>query len=417
LHSGAGRGARALHEALLCEGVHSHVLGRVESDLPPEFNATPVSLRHRLPVSLANRWYRWSLRRRYGAGLENFHPVSYGLGLHRFPAYRAADIVHIQWANASTFGPAFWRALKHEPRPIIWTLRDMWPLTGGCHVAGDCELYTTGCGRCPQLGGDHEEQVTALDLAFKAAHIGGNVTFVAISHHIAQKARRSITSKKSDIRVIHNSVMLDRFAALCRDKARAALGLPSDQFIVSTGALNLSDRLKGAQVLGGLLNTYRNDPHVHWAIFGQHIEKLAHPVPKNCTFFGPINDDVRLNRIYAAADVFVMPSLQESFGKVTVEAMASGTPVIAFRDTPAEEIIAEGETGWLVPHGDVEAFAAALARARAAGRDVLARMGRTARDQVTARFSAGVIAAKHIELYRELLSRSRPVAFSADQRG
>jgi glycosyltransferase involved in cell wall biosynthesis len=403
LNSGAGRGARAVHEALLKAGVHSRILGRVEPDLPETLRARSIPLLQRLPVSIKNRFYKRNLMRRFGRVPTNFHPVSHGLRLHNSPEYRTADIIHIQWAHAPTLGPAFWRAVRCEKRPVIWTLRDMWPFTGGCHYSGTCEKYASGCGQCPLLGGC-DERITSDDLAFKAEHYGPRSVFVAISDTIAEQARKSTALGGRDVRVIPNSVQMSQFRAIDKAQARAALGLPAEKFVIGTGALNLADPRKGADVMRHLLNAYRDDKNVHWCLFGNGLAELVDPPPENCTGFGLIRDDAVLNQMYSASDVFVMPSLQESFGKVTVEAMACGTPVIGFFKTPAEEIIRHGQTGWLVRHGDAEAVVAAIETARALPVPSLQNLGMSARDTVIDRYSPEAVAHLHISLYESLLS-------------
>ncbi len=404
LNSGAGKAVLALHEQMLAMGVDSHVVGRIESGLPKHLNAHPATLLEKLRPGLANRFYLWRLRSRYKVDLHNFHPVSYGLPVFRSEPYLSADIIHIQFAAASTLGPDFWRALKYERRPVVWTLRDMWTFTGGCHFSGDCDRYTEGCGVCPQLGGASDEMVTARDLAFKATHIGATTTFVASSKSTADQARASRVLNGRDIRLLPNAVMLGQFDELSKTDARAALGLPADKMVVAAGSVNLADPRKGSATLKALLEKYREDDTVHWAIFGRGLDALIDKVPDNCTFFGLTSDPQKLNRIYAAADVFLMPSLQETFGKTTVESMASGTPVIGYRETPAEEIAVEGETGWLVPHGDIERFAATLAGAIAQGREALAAMGRRASQNVRARFDLQMVASAHLALYEDRLS-------------
>ncbi|RWL22674.1 MAG: glycosyltransferase [Mesorhizobium sp.] len=405
LHSGAGRGIRALHEALLGRGIDTRIIGRVESDLPSHLKAEASSFLARLPVSLRNRLKRWQIKRRFGPLPINFQPITHGLNLHKWPTYREADLIHIQFAGATTIGPPLWRALKAETRPVVWTLRDMWPFTGGCHFSGQCERFSSGCGCCPELGGALDEGITPHDLAFKAAHIGKNITFVAISDSIAERARSSAVLKDRDIRVIPNSVMLDRFQPIAKAEARAALGLPNDRIVMAAGALNLANPRKGSATLAALFEAYRGDQRVHFAIFGQNLEQLVSPVPENFTQFGLLDDDVKLNRIYAAADLYLMPSLQESFGKVTVEAMASGTPVIAYDGTPAVDMVRNGETGWLVPNGDRAGFLDAVRQACALPNGALAEMGKRARADVVENFSLASVAERHIELYRERLGQ------------
>lgn len=407
LQSGAGRAIRGLHENLLSKGIESHILGRIESDLPKELNSHPVPLWRKLPVSLGNRFVRWRLKRRYqSSSLHNFHPVAFGLNLHRSKIYREADLIHVQFAGATTLGPPLWKALKNECRPVIWTLRDMWTFTGGCHFSADCQKYHASCGSCPQLGSVDEEKQTSKDLAFKKASIGSTTTFVAISRIIAEQARQSSVLHGREIRVIPNTVMLDRFENIEKKVARQALGLPENKLILSAGALNLADPRKGSEAMTKLLEAFRNNPNVHWAIFGRGLEKLVDPIPGNCTYFGLLEDDVTLNRIYSASDVFLMPSLQESFGKTTVEAMASGTPVIAFDNTPAAEMIRGGETGWLVPHGNSSEYLTRTEEAIALGSKVLASMGREACEYANAEFSLDQITQQYVSLYDEKLKSS-----------
>ncbi|TIM37323.1 MAG: glycosyltransferase [Mesorhizobium sp.] len=289
---------------------------------------------------------------------------------------------------------------------MVWTLRDMWPFTGGCHFSGSCEKYASGCGQCQLLGGG-DERITSDDVAFKAEHYGPQSVFVAISGTIAAQARQSTVLRERDIRVIPNSVQMSQLRAMDKAQARSALGVPANKFVIASGALNLADPRKGADIMRHLLNVYRDDKNVHWCLFGNGVAELVDPVPENCTSLGLIRDDVVLNQIYSAADVFVMPSLQESFGKVTVEAMACGTPVIGLLKTPAEEIISHGQTGWLVKHGDADAVAAAVETARALPVPLLRNFGVSARAAVIDRYSPEAIAHRYIDLYESLLSSNQ----------
>lgn len=407
VQSGAGRGALALHEGLLAANIDSHLVGRLEHDLPANLRGYPVNWLSRARVSILQRIYGWHLKKRYGRWPSDFMPVSVGLDMHTLAAYQNADIIHVQWVNARSAGPGFWRALSRERRPVVWTLRDMWPFTGGCHTSMDCERYQTGCGRCPLLEGPSEDTITAADAAFKARHLNSSMTFIAISRHTADLAKKSMVLRGHDIRTIPNSLLLQNFKVIDKTKARRELGLPEDMFIFATGATTLSHIRKGSVVLRELLKATAQDASCHWAIFGRDAEGVLSPIPENCTEFGMVGRDSILNQIYAAADVFVMPSLYETFGQVTGEAMASGTAVIAFDDTPAMELIDPDETGHLVPHGDTSAFVAQLNETRLLGRQKLYEMGLNARRKVLARFDLDAIIAQHIALYQELLQSVR----------
>lgn len=401
--SGAGRGAVALDQALRELKVESRYLGRLDPVLPPGMVGERTPFLQEMMTRFANRLYLGNLRRRYGRPEVLFHPVSYGAAPHRHPLFDWADIIHVQWSVAAGFGTRFWRDLGRRRRPTVFTLRDQWLFTGGCHFAGNCRAYENDCRACPMLGGV-AQTLTSRDLAFKARVLTDATCFVAISRRIADEARRSRVLGSADIRLIPNSVAVDAFRPIDRAEARRRLGLPADAFIAATGALYLSETRKGARVMAAAMARLGSADRLHWAVFGAD----PYPLPANASYFGQLANDAQMNLIYAAADVFVMPSLQESFGKTTAEALAAGTPVIAFADTPAEEIISDGESGWLVQHGDAEALATTITAAARIDCQRLVEMGRIGRRHVLRTFAPAVVARAHLALYEELVARRQP---------
>lgn len=107
---------------------------------------------------------------------------------------------------------------------------------------------------------------------------------------------------------------------------------------------------------------------------------------------------------FLAASLVVAPSTQaESFGRTVVEAQAMGRPVLASAIGAHAETVIDGETGWLVPAGDVDAWAAALTRALATPTARLASMGQAARQRATRLYSLPAMYAATFEVYRQLL--------------
>ncbi|MER8500406.1 glycosyltransferase [Mesorhizobium sp. M0204] len=225
------------------------------------------------------------------------------------------------------------------------------------------------------------------------------MAFIAISEDVAKKAQFSTALAKYKISVIANSIPVSKLVVLDKQKSRATLGLDKSRFVIGIGAIDLSDPRKGGDIIPRLLKEFPEGSGVQWAIFGGNFLHKG----DNARYFGMIKDYGQLNLIYSAADLFVMPSLHETFGKTTAEAMASGTPVVAFANTPAQEIIEECVTGWTVPHNDVEALIAKIRNAMAMARGELKEMGIRGREVVAKRYSPDVAALKHIELYRDLL--------------
>jgi glycosyltransferase involved in cell wall biosynthesis len=122
--------------------------------------------------------------------------------------------------------------------------------------------------------------------------------------------------------------------------------------------------------------------------------------------WGVIDDMNKLAAIYAAADIFVMPSLEENLANVMLEAMACATPVLGFAAGGTPDVIQDGVTGFLAPVSATEQFAARLLEL-AFNRSLRERMGKNCRALIEQRFKLGDQAANYMELFRDLLEEKR----------
>ncbi len=175
------------------------------------------------------------------------------------------------------------------------------------------------------------------------------------------------------IEVIPFGVELEPFlsAPLTKAEARAALDLPPDACII--GTLGRLDPKKGQDLVVRALQSLDADVHVLLmgnATLDEGGDSYTRQLRTLITEAGlearvhlrPHNDDVI--RFYRAIDIFAMPSHGETFGMVTVEAMAAGVPVIGTDKDGTREILGEGQFGWLFPKEDVAAFCRQVAAAR-----------------------------------------------------
>lgn len=135
LGSGAGRAVQALHTELIRSGIDTRIIGRVEKHSPRDPRITPISLGQNFRSGVGNRLSQIWMRQMHGSRDPRFHPLSHGLSLHRLSQYHQPNLLHLQWVGAATLGHTLLRALATERRPIVWTLRDVWPFAGGCHFA------------------------------------------------------------------------------------------------------------------------------------------------------------------------------------------------------------------------------------------------------------------------------------------
>ena len=239
---GAANAMSRLHEALQRRGVDSRLLVRngSVSGHPDETVATRGDADELFPA------VRDAVVRQYvelnRTGISNTHFSLHvdGADLSRVPLVAASDIVHLHW-TASFQTAADVRAL-FDAKPVVWTLHDLEPLTGGCHFPAGCEGYTGDCAGCPQLLRD-PFQVTATTLRDKTTLWAGcRPTFVAPSRYMADRARRSAVVQRADASIVHipHGIDVEAFRPRSKAAARQALGVPVDGLYVLCGSNHAS---------------------------------------------------------------------------------------------------------------------------------------------------------------------------------
>ncbi|WP_420420234.1 glycosyltransferase [Pacificispira sp.] len=408
IRGGAARGAYFLHRKLEEIGVDSRMLvGRKYSDsdrvIQLEGALAPISERIRGKLDqLPLRRYRKTGESYWTTGWQPRR-------LRRILAQIRPDIVHLQWTGGG-FLPV--EAVEDIDVPVVWTMRDMWPFTGGCHYTSGCSRYAVGCGRCPQLRSDDPEDLSHGIARRKARALQrSNLWLVPISDWLADRARESrvLTDglfAEERIKVIPNGIDTGQFYPIDRAVARRQMGLPGEGRYILFSALNaLSDERKGFAHLVAALNQLRSSgegraPELLIAgdVPPDRLPKLDVPV----RFLGTIDDNDRLRLAYAAADVVVAPSLQEAFGKVHVEAMACGTPVVAYASGGPKEIVVHRETGYLARPFEEADLAAGIdwcIDAARNGQDLASAARHRARDN----YDTAVIASRYLNLYDHIL--------------
>jgi glycosyltransferase involved in cell wall biosynthesis len=260
------------------------------------------------------------------------------------------------------------------------------------------------CGLCPQLGSDSKHDLSARQWRRKRRWPTGRLTIIAPSRWIAGLAAESALFQKSDIRHIRTGVDLTLFKPCSKEEARQRLGLPLDRRLVLFGANNaVGNERKGFSHLIDALEALAGDdrlPDVDLVLFGSDLEPdLPLDIPRHV--MGVIDDEAKMALLYGAADLFVTPSLEENLPNTVIEAMASGTPAVAFDVGGTGELIEHGVTGCLATAGDSKDLARGLS---AVLKETLVdgAMGRRARDAMVATHDQRMIAKRYSDLYNEI---------------
>jgi len=413
--SGAARGSLWLHEALMRRNVDSMMMvgqkaGDDDSIHPLPGRAARFASRVRMRLdALPLRAYRQTEESFWSVG---WLPARFD----RLVKGWAPDIVHLHWVGAGFLPIA---ALRDFACPVVWTLRDMWAFTGGCHYTAGCERYRERCGACPQLRSDRERDLSRMIWERKEKHWRDlDLWLVPISRWLGDCAAASPLLRHYPQEVIPNGLDAGAFRPLPMADARRIWELPANRRIVVYGAINATrDPRKGfSQLLEGLriLGSRPDSRDILLLVFGDLKPGDIPDCGIETRFVGHISDDRRLAALYASADVAVVPSLQEAFGKTVIEAMACGTPVVAFDSGGPQDIVSHRVDGYLAepfsPQDLANGIRWCLKRtAQGPG------LSDAARARVVDAFDIEVVASRYQELYRRILLPSRTAGAAAMQ--
>lgn len=404
IEGGAARSAYWLHQALLRKGVDSRMLvgHKLSGDTTVIGPERKIEKAFYLAISELDSAPKMFYRRRT---TDHFSPAWIASFVHRKIEELNPDIVHLHWICGGFLKP---ESILQIHKPILWTQRDMWAFTGGCHYAYDCERYTKSCGKCPQLGSQKEWDLSRRLWGRKRKSWKDlNISVVAISKWLADCAKASSLLKGHKVEVIHNALDERVFKPIEKNVAREAWNIDPTKKIILFGGIDATqNKAKGFKYLLSSLRDFSQKEH------GKHTEAIVFGSwetrnPPDCgvklRYLGRLHDDVSLATLYAAADVTVIPSIQEAFGKVAIESLACGTPVACFDCTGLKDIIDHRENGYRAQPFNTEDLANGIAWIlgdEKRWRD----MSRKAREKVENEFTLEICAENYLKIYQDFMS-------------
>jgi glycosyltransferase involved in cell wall biosynthesis len=295
-----------------------------------------------------------------------------GADLAQHPLLATADIVHLHWPTWAVTPRAI-RGWLAGGRTVFWTLHDFWAMTGGCHYPAGCEQYQTECLKCPQLFGDIGLVPNAFAEKLHAYGAGGSLWIVTPSEFLAARARESRILGGRPVEIVRNPIELDRFRPPeDREALRQSWGVRPEDFVIFFGSFDLAETRKGAGLLveavrrlvasGELAAALPHGARIHLAVTGKSTALAGLPgvAMLDC---GRLEEDETIADALGVADLACLPSLEDNYPNVAVEATACGTPCLGFAAGGIPEIIEDGQTGILVPAvGSVEGLKQGMLR-------------------------------------------------------
>lgn len=294
--------------------------------------------------------------------------------------------------------------------PVVWSLHNMWSFTGGCAFSLDCDLYRTGCMEpCPQKCCRPASDVSNVATRWtrQQAMLGqfSNAPLVGVcpSKWLEGCAVKGGWSRDR-LRVIRQPVSGDVYAPMSRESAKEALLIPRDRKCIMFSAVSPGQDLrKGYRFLAEALRRLDRTSRPFCLVVGADAEARD----RDRLTIAHTRSETFLRLCYAASDALVFPSLAESFGLVYAEAMAVGTPCIAFDNTACNEIVTDGVTGFVARNGDVDDLVRCVERLLNMPDSEMTQMQATCRRLARRDFDQRTQASRYVELFQELAAASK----------
>ncbi len=344
LEGGAGIAANRLKYALLEAGVNA-----VSVSFSPD---RKVDYHMELPIDQAKIYDQCQLLNRKENLVEGgtYFSSSYpGLSFQQLDFLAQFDIINLHWVQNMLTNEDINFILSLN-KPIVWTLHDMNPFTGGCHYSAGCQKFQFDCKSCPQMIGVYKNY-PSLVLKNKKNIFKNSMNIVAPSRWMSSCAMKSNLFKNNPVHVISNSLNLSTFVPTGKYHARKYFELPLNKKILLFTCQSHVETRKGFRYLMELANLLDPDLYHILTLGNPSIELSSLPVGYNS--LGHISEEWKIALGYSAADITLLPSLEDNLPNVILESLACGTPVVGFDNGGISDVVIDGVTGLLGTSGDV----------------------------------------------------------------
>lgn len=335
-----------------------------------------------------------------------------GIDITRLKAFKEADIIHLHWVNQGMLSLRDIERILRSGKRVVWTLHDMWPFTGVCHHAAQCERWKNGegCGKCPLL-----KRPKAIDMSARTyrrklkAYRAGHFTAVGCSRWLASLAAESPLFEGQRVVSIANVIDTDFYQPTFAEgqpsqaKVRQVLGINAEERVLLFIARDVADPNKGISFLIEALQAIATQQpelaeHITLLLVGLNSERYATalPSPVKGRAINYCSDEGQLRQLYQAADLLVMPTLMDNLPNTIAEASACGLPTIAFGVGGVPQMVETGVNGYLAQPEQAADFAQGIIRCLCS--DSLQAMARNARTIAIKNYSPRSVAEAYLNL-------------------
>lgn len=347
---GAAIAARRLNDALNNNGVSSHMLVLEKKSANEKVVALPLSS-FRKKLLKGFTYFEYLYQRKVllkDKTVAMFSTNEVGVDVTQHPLVQAADVINIHWINFGFLSLRDIEKLYALNKPIVWTLHDMWLFTGGCHYSGECEQFKVDCSSCAIVNFKKTPSLIwrKKELIFKK----NKINIVAPSQWLVDESKKASLTKNAHSVCVPNTLNSSLFSNLNKEEACKKLGLDATKKYILFSAANPNDVRKGfsyfVSAVERLKKEYANHAQLELLVMGKE-QKAFSSLALKVNNLGFISSEEKAALIYAAASVFVIPSLEDNLPNTIMEALSCGTPCVGFAIGGIQEMIKTGVNGYL----------------------------------------------------------------------
>lgn len=403
---GAAISCGRLMEALKANGIKAKML--VRDKQTDEITVVP------LPHSWKLLWYFlwerlriWQVNSFHRQNLFKVDIANAGNDITKLPEFQQADIIHLHWINQGMLSLKGIKQILDSGKPIVWTMHDMWPCTGICHHARDCEGYLQDCGNCPYLLKPKKHDLSYTIYKKKKKYLGDrHISYVTCSKWMEGQARKSSLLQGQSIVSIPNPINTSLYRPTNQQEARQRCDLPQNLKLILFNSVKITDKRKGVlYFIDSCKLLAEQHPElkdqIGVVVLGNRSDYLENQLPFQVFPKEFLMDDHMIADIYNSVDLYATPSLEENLPNTIMEAMACGVPCVGFHVGGIPEMIDHLHNGYVAEYKSMEDFTNGIYWIL--NEPDYQRMSAEATRKVQTYYSSDVIAKRYIQVYNKLL--------------
>ncbi len=293
------------------------------------------------------RFYEKSEKERF-----DFSTSLFGVNLINSEQFKRADLIHLHWVNQGFLSLLEIKRILESGKPVFWTFHDMWPITGGCHHAGNCDHYRFSCGNCKFLKEPSQNDLSAQIWEKKKFWNVQNLTVVSISTWMTQKIRSSSLFSDAEILELPNTLDFSEFGHV--DAKFRFQGNHDSLPVILFAAAFVESESKGFEMFTKIASALSDK--FHFAIAGKLKNYRKENFPARVSFLGSIDSREMFYSVLASASIYVSTSREETFCYTVLEALANHTFTVAYNTGEIAKMIQLSRNGFLVENYCLEDF-------------------------------------------------------------